>query len=293
MNPLLICPAARPAVPLLSTTTPLALTPVLGQTLVECWLEHLALRGAARVRLLVGDRPELVRALVADGTRWGMQAEILAEPRELAPAEARAKHCNDTDPASPVAPEDVLVMDHLPGMPGRPLFQSYQAWFDALLAWMPRALTPMRVGIRELHPGVWTGLCTRVAPGAELRAPCWIGSHVLIEADAVIGPAAVIEDRAWIEHGAEVADGVVGPETFVGGMCELKHSLAWGNALADLRDGTVVEVPDPFLLCALGNRRGHLGGQSWLSRVADTVLGRSPSSAATATPVGARPMNAG
>src|SRR5207244_574117 len=41
----LICPERRDAVAALAETAPLANTPILGQSLIECWLVHLAMRG--------------------------------------------------------------------------------------------------------------------------------------------------------------------------------------------------------------------------------------------------------
>ena len=53
------------------------------------------------------------------------------------------------------APHAVVLMDHLPGRPDLPLFESYASWFAALRAWLPRALTPSRVRVSEVSPGIW------------------------------------------------------------------------------------------------------------------------------------------
>src|SRR5258708_2680771 len=116
MKALLICPAVRENVAALAESAPLANLPVFGHSLVEHWLEHLALLGAKEVCILATDRPEQVRTLVGDGVRWGIRAEVFPEIRELTQAEARAKYCNDDD-AWLAAPNDVILMDHLPGAP--------------------------------------------------------------------------------------------------------------------------------------------------------------------------------
>ena len=69
MNAALICPGERPSVSALAQSTPLALTPILGKTLLEYWLDHLVDRGVRHVFLLASDRPEQIRAWVGDGVR--------------------------------------------------------------------------------------------------------------------------------------------------------------------------------------------------------------------------------
>src|SRR5712675_2796233 len=154
MKALLICPAVRENVAALAETAPLANLPVFGRSLVEHWLEHLALLGAKEILILATDRPEQVRALVGDGARWGIRAEVFPEIRELTPAEARAKYRADDD-SWLTAPDDAIRMDHLPGAPEFPLFTSYADGFKALQNWLPRAATtPDRIGVREIRPGV-------------------------------------------------------------------------------------------------------------------------------------------
>src|SRR5262249_16371854 len=52
----------------------------------------------------------------------------------------------------------------------------------------------------------------------------------------------------------EVSDSIVWPETYVGELTELKHSLAPGSVLVDWESGSSTRVPDSFLLCALNDR---------------------------------------
>lgn len=246
-NAVLICPAERPGVSALVELASLAVLPVLGKRLIEYWLERLFLRGVREVLVLVTDRPERVRAVVGDGRRWGLRVEVVPEPRELTADEARTKHGAECD--------DVVVLDHLPGQPGKALFTSYATWFKGVTDGMPTAATPERVGLREVRPGVWVGLHASIASGAELRPPCWIGNLARIGRDATIGPMAVIENRAFIEVGAEVTGSLIGPETYVGRWSEVKDSLAFGETLINWRTGSRVSVPDAFQLCALGDPR--------------------------------------
>ena len=90
-----------------------------------------------------------------------------------------------------------------------------------------------------------------VAASAKLIAPCWVGERAWIEAGAVIGPNAVLEQEVVIARGAEVSHSVIGPKTFVGQFTEVRSSIAWGSMLVNWERNSCVKVPDEFLLCSL------------------------------------------
>lgn len=251
MKALLICPAERPALTALAQRQPLAALPVLGLSLVEYWLQHFAALGATQVTVLASDRPGTIAALVGDGARWGLEVEVVPVRREPSCAEARAEYCDSDDGPWLAAPHDVVAADFLPGLPGSRLFGSYADLFATALAWMPHARTPDRVGLRELRPGVRVGFHARISPAARIEAPCWIGDDVFVGAGAVIGPHSILENRVLVEAGAQVHDSMIGPDTFVGGISEVAHSLAWGHLLIDWRSDSVLRVQDDFLLGSL------------------------------------------
>ena len=80
----LICPGERPAVHALAQSAPLALVPILGKTLLEHWLDHLADGGVRHVCLLASDRPKQVRAWLGDGLRWELKAMTCGKQIALA-----------------------------------------------------------------------------------------------------------------------------------------------------------------------------------------------------------------
>lgn len=249
---------------MLSASAPLALVSMCGQTLIEYWLSHLACLGIQRGQLLVNDRPELVRAVVEHGARWGLVLEVIAESRELTQAEAVLKY--------PVgvaeAPSSIFVLNHFPGLGDLPLFGSYGEWFAGVRAWMPRACTPDRVGMRQPQPGIWVSLQARIAPGARLEPPCWVGKNVLIGEGAQVGPEAIIEDGSIIEAGAEIVSSYIGPDTLVGQCSELREALACGSTLINWQSGSATEVPDAFVLCSL-RRPSQARGPGWFERMAE------------------------
>jgi NDP-sugar pyrophosphorylase family protein len=253
MNALLICPWARTGVPIVAEGGSLACVPLLGQGLIEYWLSHLACAGGKEVLILADDRPEELRAIVGGGERWGLKVEIIEEQRELTSAQALLKYEKRLDPAA--AQSGIAVLDHFPGLPDLPVFNSHKECFMALQRWMFSAKTPDRVGIEERSPGMHSGSQSHISPETELRGPCWIGQHVFTGANAVIGPNAIIENGAFIEAGASVSNAVIGRNTFVGQFAEIANSFACGNTLVDIESGSAIKVPDRFLLCALRQNR--------------------------------------
>src|SRR4029078_4847718 len=117
------------AVAALWETMPLANFQAFGKPLISHWLHHLAARGVKAVTVLATDRPEQTRALVDNGARWGLRVEVIPEIRELSAAQARRKYRE----------QDAIVIDHLPGLPEFPLFDSYASCITALREWLPRA----------------------------------------------------------------------------------------------------------------------------------------------------------
>ena len=153
---LLICPSDRPAVVELSRVAPLAAAPLLGQSLLEYWLTHLALNGIKEVHILANDRVEQIQKIVGAGARWGLKAEITSEVRELTAAQAQIKYAAEFPAA---APNNIVVLDHFPGEPDSPIFTSYADLFSGMMRWQPRANTPDRVD--RLH-GLRLGLAVRI-----------------------------------------------------------------------------------------------------------------------------------
>src|SRR5882757_7060115 len=115
MKTLLICPAIRPAVTQLAEEGPLATITILGECLVNHWLEHLALLGVRVVKLVVADRPDQIRSVVGDGARWGMKVELIEVGVEPTVAEAAARHRPAGESGWMPAPHEIVLMSHLPG----------------------------------------------------------------------------------------------------------------------------------------------------------------------------------
>ena len=268
MKACLICPAQRRTVTALARNVPLSNFPVLGKSLLEYWLEHLAGLGASHVRILAADRPEMVRELVGTGARWGLSVEVAAEHRELSPVFARVKYPAPKSEWLP-EPNGAVLLDHFPCQPQNPLFRSYAGWFFGVLAWLSRAANNNRIGVKEVQPGVWVAMRARIADTARLQAPCWVGEGARIGPRAVIGPMAIVENHALVGADAEIQRTLVGPDTMVGKFAELKGSVAWGDTMIDWETGSVAKVTDPLLMCSLCPPTLRVQATDWLGQLAD------------------------
>jgi len=266
MKTLLICPADREALNLLTESAPLVNLPLLGQTLLEYWLTSLASSGVKQVSILASDRPDSISEIAGHGARWGIQVEVIRELRELAPSQAALRYSDRM--GSDSGQNSIVVLDHFPGRPEHSLFSSVTDWLNELVAWMPSACGPDRVGVREMLPGVWVDFQAHVSKHAELRGPCWIGKRAFVGDGVVLGPRAVLEDRCFIESGVEVSDSVVGADTFVGRYSEIRNSIAWGDTLINCKNGSAARIPDPFLLCSL-RRPVSADTQGWFARMTE------------------------
>jgi NDP-sugar pyrophosphorylase family protein len=266
MNALLICPAEHLAVDLLAVDAPLAAVPLLGKSLVEFWVEHAASLGATKVRVLAADRSEMIETRLGDGKRWGVQIEVIPTLHEFSVADARNRYRGDDAAGWLSAPNDVVLMNRLPGQTRPSLCADYAAWFETLMEWLPCAVTPDRIGLREIQPGVWAGMHARIDPAARLVAPCWLGENVHVGPRAIIGPRAILEDKVYVETAAEISHGIVGAATFVGEFTQLKNSIALGGLLINWKNGSSVEVRDPFLLCALSPDFYGVNPAAWWDR---------------------------
>jgi hypothetical protein len=80
-----------------------------------------------------------------------------------------------------------------------------------------------------------------------------------VESGAVVGPAAILEDRTVADARSRVTESWIGPDTYVGPMTSVAGSLAWGSTLIDWRTDSSLHVPDPFLLSSLASPHSAAG----------------------------------
>jgi len=264
MKALLICPAERSEVVHLAETGPLVTLVVYGKSLVEHWIDSLAGKGFKKLAVLASDRPEDVRASVGDGSRWGMEIEVIPESVEMTIPAAGSKYN--------LPMEQVFLLDTLPYQHDLPLFESYAGLFQAVESWRNRAILGPRIGLKEIFPGIWSGLHSQISPSAKLTAPCWIGDHVHIGPEAVIGPNVCIENNVVIETGAEINRCLVGHHTFIGAGTYLGDSVILGNTLINFRLQSFIKIRDSFLLSTLSHCGRKIPANTLFGRAAAAVV---------------------
>lgn len=269
MRALLICPEPQPAVALLSEKLPLAALPLLGSSVIEAWLIHLAGLGYQQIVIHANDRVKAIHCMVGSGRRWGLKIDMVSVPE--AQIKSEVADTASIAPAGDTPIDYIEVMDHLPAQPETKIFSSYANWFRAVQARLPHALTPDRIGMKEVETGIFVGHQSRVSPGAQLSAPCWIGNQVVVGSSALIGPATVIEDRSIIKKGARILNSIIGPDTMVGADTEIKDSLVSGERLIDWNSGSSIRVMDAFLLSSL-----HASPAEQVIRTPESVPQRAP-----------------
>ncbi len=255
MKAILICPTQGNGIPALSKTKPLVTLPFLGEAFIAYWFQHFANEKIKELRLVTTDPVSDLAQYSGSGSRWGLKIEVFHEVRDLTVSEARRRYKPAHDSDWPAEPNDVVIADHFPGVPGHKLFENYSAWFRAMSLWLPQMAASRRVGQKEVEPGIWIGRRTKLARSAEIVAPCWIGDNVRIGSQTQIGPMAFLEDRVVIEEQALVRNSWVGPDTLVGKLTELMNSLAWGTSLINWKTGSYTAIPDPFLLASLADTK--------------------------------------
>ena len=96
----------------------------------------------------------------------------------------------------------------------------------------------------ECENGVWIEPNARIASGAKLLPPCYIGSGALIEDGAVIGAHTVIGSGTAVECGASLKRSITLENAHIGARSELREAVvcekAWIGRGAKLFSGSIV-----------------------------------------------------
>ncbi len=243
----LICPESRSGMEFLAEAMPLALLPFCGKSLIDHALTELASKGYQTIQLYLSDRPELIRAQVLKGEKWGLKIAYHPTKHETNIEELRSaalEHGETFDE------HDVFTLDRFPLSNSTTLFSNYETLFKSLTDYFPSA-GAHQLGMIENPPGVWVGIGTRLPTNVKLEAPCWIGRNVYIADKVEIGPNTIIEDECLIDKGVKTEACQVAQRTYVGCETELRQSIAWGSSLVNWKTGSSLVVRDPFLLSRL------------------------------------------
>ncbi|MCX6848487.1 MAG: sugar transferase [Verrucomicrobia bacterium] len=269
MDVFIICPDYRKCAGFARRIRPLALWPVLGRTLLDLWLEHLAAAGVKHATILAADRPQEIRHAVDQGGRWGLSITVLSVKREPSIEETRLRFTGKDSLG--IAP-NIITLDTLPSMPHKPLWESSAALFEIMLGNLRGTPPEAHLTMREIAPEVHVSTRARIAATAKIEGPVWIGPQVIVGDNAQILAGTVIEEAAYIDRHAIVSESWVGPNTYVGALTNVQNSFAWGGGIENWSKGSFLEVTDDFLLANLTHK--PFGGvrSGWLTRIAGLLL---------------------
>jgi len=103
---------------------------------------------------------------------------------------------------------------------------------------------------KEIRPGVWVGREVRIARGARILAPAYIGDYSRIRATAVITRGSALEHHVEVDYGAVVEDCNVLPFTYVGAALDMTHAVVGNRRVYHLPRNVEVEIADSKLLDA-------------------------------------------
>jgi acetyltransferase-like isoleucine patch superfamily enzyme len=115
-----------------------------------------------------------------------------------------------------------------------------------------------------------------IPSSVELRPPLIIGNDCRIHPMAVIGPNAVIGNRVIVDRQTALSDSVILDDTYLGRNLDVTGRVVSGARLIVPENGTVVDIPDPWLLAPLQApvRIGDLcrAATGWFAAVVLTLL---------------------
>ncbi|MBB5350885.1 hypothetical protein HNR46_001119 [Haloferula luteola] len=250
-----ICPDTREGLADHTGGLPLVLGLYLGKPFLDHALHGCSVAGVKSVTLYASDRPAELRDYLSGGSAWGLDVQVVATPHELSIAEARSRYDIPTEAS-------IEPLDHLPQRPDVPILTGPADWHASRAELLP-ILAPGQVGAREIAPGIWAGMKTRISPTAVLVAPCWIGHQAAIGEHAHLGPRAFVENDALVEAHAEIADSTLGSRTYLGSLTHLSRSVATGSSLTNWSNGSQVRLTDAFLLSHLDPPREAASRLTW------------------------------
>ena len=281
--------------PALQADTPALLLPVLGKSLLQRALEQLVRLGCRHIHVVLGDDAAPIRAFLQDGERWGCRLSyhyLSAQTRfaglirslQLAPGQnvwlADAAQCPEIAPTT--APSrhvwhaaDGVQWSGWSCLPADWLHaQDLDLSYAAQARWQiaapqlltqrvsrPLAATSLAELLRSAQaalpapPTIHMGRHCRIHPSARLIPPVWLGDHVKIAADAIVGPNAIIESHAFIDAGTTIRHSLIMPASYVGVALSLHDSITQGPHLAHIPLQSLSRLPDNNLLASLESPR--------------------------------------
>ena len=129
----------------------------------------------------------------------------------------------------------------------------HQANLDAAAGRIPGLTIPGR----QTALGLTQGRNSKVSSRSLKVGIAFVGSHCEVHPTAELNHEVVISDQVIVDRYAKLTDTVVLPNTYVGELVNLNHSIARGSDLIRIDINTHIHITDAFLLADL--RQTSLG----------------------------------
>jgi hypothetical protein len=121
---------------------------------------------------------------------------------------------------------------------------SATALLDAARALLRAPDYPIGIARRPTGDGLWIGNGARIHPSARVIAPAWLGENVLIAAQAVVGPDAVVGARSIVDRGATIVGSLVAPDSYLGAGVEVREAILSGRSLVNVALEARLDIAD-------------------------------------------------
>ena len=101
---------------------------------------------------------------------------------------------------------------------------------------------------QEIRPGVWAGEGARIARGARVLAPAFVGAHCRVRRNAVVTRCSALEHHSSVECGTVIENSTLLPFTQVGAGLDINGAVIGNKRLVHLRREVEVAIEDPKFL---------------------------------------------
>ena len=246
--------------------------PILGNDVLQSWMEHIRKLGLPSLWLTSSPRDESAAcSALAEFARKGVERLLVIKLKSYAEmdlADLLRFHCESRNPVTEA--EDargqlgVCLLDHLaleaagekyafscaPTDRGRTPYQ-FRGYAKRILSARERqelvgdGLTgacEMRPLGTEIREQVWIGEGVNLARSARVIGPTYIGARTIVHAGATIGPFASVEHDCVVDCGTTVERSTVLPYTYLAPGLLIRHELVDGGYLEDLSWGAVADL---------------------------------------------------
>lgn len=101
---------------------------------------------------------------------------------------------------------------------------------------------------KMIEQGIWISRGVSLHPLAKIIPPVFIGEFTQIEAYAIIGPKAIIEEKCIIDRDSKISKSLICKGSYVGNCLKITNSIVNRNTLINLAIGSKVVFQDDFIL---------------------------------------------